>query len=181
MNQVTTIIVLIALLAAFLIAITVIKYAVKDKFTETRLMMSALFVFIITTMTLAFSRSVLETLPYTAPAFVIGMALGYLIGVRTERQKIMAHGIEHYMVHFAHIRSKDLKNLTWWSIVNFYSIMCGLILVNLVGFTNVILDRSPVFTVVSSVVGALLIGSIVPYLAHLWTFTMEKRLRRMFS
>jgi hypothetical protein len=59
--------------------------------------------------------------------------------------------------------------------------MCGLILINLVGFTNIILSGSPLMTLVSSVAGALLVGSIVPYLAHLWTFTMERRIRAYFK
>ncbi len=180
MHSATTIIALIAFLAFFLITITVIKYAVHNKFTETRLMMSALFFFIVITLTLAFWDSAEATLPYTVPALFVGIALGYAIGVRTERQKIMTHGIEHYMEHFAHIHSKDVKNLTWWSVVNFYSIMCGLILINLVGFTNVILKGSFWWTIATSVVGALLIGSILPYLAHLWTFTMKKEFAKMF-
>ncbi len=174
-SHVTSVTILIALLALFLISITVIKYVVRSKFTETRLMMTALFAFIVITLTMAFSSSVLATLPFTIPALFIGIMLGYLIGVRTEQQKIMTLGIEHYMEHFAHIHSKDLKTMTWWSVVNFYSIMCGLVLINLVGFTNIILSGSPLFTIITSMVGALLIGSIVPYLAHLWTVSMMRR------
>lgn len=169
--------VIIALLAAFLIAITSFKYFIKNKFLRTRMMMTGLFLFIIITLTIAFSGSVESTLPYTVPALGAGMLLGYLIGVRTERQKIMTHGLEHYMEHFAHIHSSDIRHMTWWSIVNFYSVMCGLILINLVGFTTVILRGSPFFTILTSTVGALLIGSIVPYLAHLWTIPMLKHHR----
>lgn len=133
-------------------------------------MMSALFLFIVLTLSISFWPSAPLTLPYTIPALFIGMALGYFIGVHTEQQKLMMHGIEHYMERFAHIEHADIKRLTWWSIINFYSIICGLILINLVGFTNVILAGSPAFTIATSSVGALLIGSIVPYLAHLWTF-----------
>lgn len=137
--------------------------------------MSALFLFIVLTLSISFWPSAPITLPYTIPALLIGMGLGYFIGVRTERQKLMMNGIEHYMERFAHIEESDVKNLTWWSIINFYSIMCGLILINLVGFTNVILRGSPTFVIVTSVVGALLIGSILPYLAHLWTFPSARR------
>ena len=174
-NPVTTVILLVALLALLLISITVIKYAVKSKFAETRLMMTALFVFIVVTLTLAFSSSVGMTLPFTIPALFLGMLPGYFAGVRTERQKITTQGIEYYMEHFAHIHSKDVKNMTWWSVVNFYSIVCGLILINLVGFTNIILSGSPFWTVLTSVVGAFLIGSIAPYLAHLWSVSFMHR------
>jgi hypothetical protein len=167
----------IALLALFLISVAVLKYAVQDTFMRTRLLMTALFFFIVLTLTISFWRSVALTLPYTLPAFILGILLGYFIGVHTERQKIMTQGMEHYMEHFAHIKHADLKNLTWWSIVNYYSIMGALILINLVGFTNVILDGSPAFVIITSVVGASLIGSILPYLAHLWTVPLIKKMQ----
>jgi cytochrome bd-type quinol oxidase subunit 2 len=170
------IIIVIALLALFLIAMTIFKYAIHDNFMRTRLTMSALFVFIVATLSISFWPSAMMTLPFTIPAFILGTALGYFIGVRTERQKLTMNGVEHYVEHFAHIDPADVKNLTWWTIVNYYSIMCALVLINLVGFTNVILKGSPIFIVVSSVVGAALIGSILPYLAHLWTIPMTHKL-----
>jgi hypothetical protein len=170
-----TITIVIALLAIFLVSITALKYFIKNNFVRTRLMMTALFAFIIITLTIAFRDSVSLTLPYTTPALFTGIVLGYLIGVQTERQKLMTHGLEYYMEHFAHIHSKDVRTMTWWSVVNFYSIMCGLVLINMVGFTTVILQGSPLFTIITSVVGALLIGSIVPYLAHLWSFPITHR------
>jgi hypothetical protein len=103
------------------------------------------------------------------------MGLGYAIGVRTEQQKLMMQGIENYMERFAIIEHADIKNLSWWSVVNFYSIMSGLILINLVGFTNIILKGNTSFIILTSVVGAALIGSIVPYLAHLWTLPLTHR------
>ncbi len=166
--------IVIALLALFLISITIFKYAVPDKFTQTRLTMSALFLFIVLTLSISFWPSAPLTLPYTVPALLLGMLLGYFIGVRTERQKLMMHGAEHYMEHFAHIEHSDFKNLTWWSVINFYSIVGALILINLVGFTNIILQGSPTFIIVTSTVGAALIGSILPYLAHLWTFPANR-------
>jgi len=165
----TTIIVNIALLALFLISLAVAKYAIVNNFARTRFIMSALFAFIVITLSISFWPYALMTLPYTIPLFVIGILLGYSIGVRTERQKLLTNGIEHYMEHFAHISHKDLLNFNWWSLINFYSIMCVLILINLVGFTNVILQGSPIFIMATSAVGAAFIGSIVPYLAHLWT------------
>lgn len=167
--------VVIALLAFFLIGITVLKYAIQDNFIRTRFIMSALFAFIVLTLSISFWPFALMTLPYAVPSLLLGMLLGHVIGVRTEQQKIVTLGIEHYMEHFAHIEHKDVKSLTWWSLINFYSIMCGLVLINLIGFTNVILQGSPFFINATSVVGAAFIGSIVPYLFHLWTLPIKLR------
>lgn len=165
----------IALLALFLISITVVKYAVPDNFIRTRFIMSALFAFIVVTLSISFWPFALMTFPYAVPALLLGILLGHLIGVRTEQQKIVTNGIEHYMEHFARIDHKDVKNLTWWSLINFYSIMCGLVLINLIGFTNIILQGSPFFINATSVVGAAFIGSIIPYLYHLWTLPLKLR------
>ena len=173
-----SVIIVIALLALFLIVITVFKYTVRNQFNRTRFIMSALFLFIVLTLSISFWPSATLTLPFTIPAFLLGVALGYFIGVHTEQQKIMMNGVEHYMEHFAHIDHADVKKMTWWTVINFYSVMAGLILINLVGFTNVILQGSPVFVIVTSSVGAVLIGSILPYLAHLWTFQLTHRASR---
>jgi hypothetical protein len=165
-----SVIIVIALLALFLISITVSKYAIQNNFVRTRFIMSALFAYIVITLSISFWPFALLTLPYAIPAALLGMALGYFIGVRTERQKIVMNGVEHYVEHFAHVNPKDFKNLPWWSIINFYSIMAGLILINLIGFTNIILQGSPAFIIATSVVGAAFIGSIFPYLIHLWLF-----------
>lgn len=170
-----SIIIVIALLAVFLIGITIVKYAVHDNFMRTRLQMTALFSFIVLTLSISFWPFAALTLPYSIPALLVGILLGYFIGVHTERQKLMMHGFERYMERFARIEHSDVKNLTWWSIINFYSIMCGLILINLVGFTNVILQGSPTFIIVTSAVGAAFVGSILPYLAHLWSFQLTHR------
>lgn len=169
-----SVIAVIALLALFLIALTVAKYAVKSAFVRTRLIMSGLFGFIVLTLSISFWQSAFMTLPFTIPSLLLGVALGYHIGVRTERQKIMVHGIEHYMEHFAYIDPAEVRKLTWWTVVNYYSIMAALIVINLIGFTNVILKGSPLFIIVTSCVGAALIGSILPYLAHLWSIRREK-------
>jgi hypothetical protein len=170
----SSITIVIALLALFLISISVAKYAMRNKFARTRFTMSALFLFIVLTLSISFWPWAPLTLPYTIPFFILGMLLGYFIGVRTERQKLTTHGIEHYMERFAHIEHSDVRNLTWWSIINFYSITAALVLINLVGFTNVILAGSPLFIIITSVVGAALIGSILPYLAHLWTIPFKR-------
>jgi hypothetical protein len=171
----SSIIVVIALLALFLISITVAKYAVHNTFARTRFTMSALFLFIVLTLSISFWPWAALTLPYSIPALVLGMLLGYFIGVRTERQKLMTHGIEHYMERFAHIDHADVRNLTWWSVINFYSITGALVLINLVGFTNIILAGFPPFIIMTSALGAALIGSILPYLAHLWTIPFNRR------
>jgi hypothetical protein len=168
-----SIIIVIALLALFLIGITIVKYAVANAFMRTRLQMSALFFFIMLTLTISFWPYAALTLPFTIPMFFVGVLLGYAVGVHTERQKLMANGLEHYLEHFARIDPEDVKKLSWWTIVNFYSVMCGLVLINLVGFTNVILHGSPLFVIVTSSVGAALIGSILPYLAHLWSIPLS--------
>lgn len=165
----------IALLALFLITITIAKYVMSNKFTRTRFIMSELFIFIVLILSISFWPSVGITLPFTIPALIVGMLLGYFIGVRTEQQKLMMQGLERYMEHFAHIEHSDVEKLTWWTFINFYSVMCALVLINLIGFTNIILSGSPLFIIITSSVGAALIGSILPYLAHLWTFPLTSR------
>lgn len=162
----------IALLALFFLSIAIGKFAIRNTFTRTRFMMSALFMFIVLTLSISFWPHASMTLPYAIPACALGVVLGYAIGVRTERQKLMVQGLEQYMQRFAIIEHSDFKNLNWWSFVNFYSVMSGLVLINLVGFTNIILEGEPSFVIFTSVVGAMLIGSIIPYLAHLWTFPL---------
>jgi hypothetical protein len=170
-----TIAIVIALLAFFLIFITALKYAVSNNFMRTRIIMTAFFLFIVCTLTISFWPYAMATFPFTVPAFLIGAFLGYLIGVRTEQQKVRAHGLEHYMEHFAHIHSHDLKNLSWWSVINFYSVMGGLVLINFVGFSTVFHEGSRGWAITTSVIGALLLGSIVPYLVHLWSVRATSR------
>lgn len=172
MSATTSVIIAIALLALFLISLTVLKYAVRNSFIRTRFIMTALFAFIVLTLSISFWPEAPITLPFAIPATFVGMLLGYVIGVRTERQKIVTHGIEHYMERFARIDPEDVRKLTWWSVVNYYSIMCGLVLINLVGFTNIILRGSPLFIIITSSIGAAFVGSIIPYLAHLWSIRL---------
>ncbi|MDP3646259.1 MAG: hypothetical protein Q8R25_04175 [bacterium] len=170
-----TITITLALLAFFLIFITSLKYAIRNNFMRTRVIMTSFFLFIVCTLTISFWPYAMATFPFTVPAAIIGAMLGYLIGVRTEQQKLRAHGLEYYMEHFAHIHSTDLKNLTWWSVVNFYSVMGGLVLINCVGLSTVFFYGSESWAIGTSVVGALLIGSIAPYLVHLWSVTATAR------
>lgn len=166
--------IVIALLTLFLIFITVVKYATQNHFARTRLTMTSFFVFIVMTLTISFWQFTFATLPYTIPATLLGVLLGYMLGVRTEQQKLRTQGLRYYMEHFAHIHITDVQELTWWSFINFYSVMGGLLLINLVGLSSVIFRGIETWAILSCVFGAFLLGSIVPYLAHLWSVTNKK-------
>lgn len=157
----------IAVLAVFLSYLVVLKYTVRENFHRTRLSMTSFFFFIIVTLTLSFWQYTLATLPYTVPAFAIGLVLGYLVGVRGAEERLKKEGHEHYREHFAHIHVRGAGDFPWWSVINFYSIMGALVLINLVGFSTVLVP-SESLAIGTSAVGALLLGSIVPYLGHLW-------------
>ena len=164
-----SVIIVVAVLTAFLVFITTLKYAVEDNFTRTRLIMTAFFCFIVTTLTVSYWPFFFATLPYTIPAGLVGMLAGYIVGVRTAEKKLSAQGIRYYMGHFAHIHLKEVNPLNWWSFINFYSAMGALALINLVGLTTVIFHNLKPLTLATSAFGAFLIGSIVPYLIHLWS------------
>ncbi|MSR70667.1 hypothetical protein EXS62_01350 [Candidatus Kaiserbacteria bacterium] len=159
----------VVVLTAFLIFITALKYAGLSEFSRTRLMMTSFFCFIVTTLTISFWPYTLVTLPFTIPACVVGIVLGYALGVRAARQRLSAEGMVHYMEHFAHIHPTHLKNLTWWSLINFYSVMSALVLINLVGFSTVLFRDAQTLAILTSAVGAFLLGTIIPYLIHLWS------------
>jgi hypothetical protein len=161
--------IVIALLAVFFIFITSLKYTALDNFTRTRLMMTSFFVFIVMTLSVSFWPFALATLPYTIPSFFLGALIGYMLGVRTEQEKLRAQGLAHYMEHFAHIHLHDIKSFTWWSIINFYSVMGGLLLINLVGLSTVIFRGAEMWAIATSGIGAFLLGTIAPYLVHLWS------------
>lgn len=163
----------IALLAAFLSYLVVLKYTVRDKFKSTRLSMTSFFFFIVITLSLSFWRYTLDTLPYTIPAFLLGIILGYAVGVRGAEERLKSEGLLRYREHFAHVHITGLKDMTWWSVINFYSVMGALALINLVGFSVVIM-QSKVFAIGTSVVGAFLLGTIVPYLVHIWTLSSRR-------
>jgi hypothetical protein len=174
MNQLpVSITVNVAVLAIFLVFITSLKYSGWNYFSRTRAMMTAFFFFIMATLTISFLPFAMDTFPYSAPAFVAGLLVGYLFGVTTEQQKLRAQGVQYYMQHFAHIHVEDIKQLTWWSIINFYSVMGGLLLINLVGLSTVIFHGSETWAILTSVAGAFLLGTIVPYLIHLWSVSAK--------
>jgi hypothetical protein len=129
--------------------------------------MTAFFCFIVATLTISFWEFFFATLPYTIPSGLVGIAAGYLIGVRAAEERLHAEGVRYYLAHFAHIHIEK-EDFNWWSVINFYSVMGALVLINLVGLTTVILHNLKPFALATSAFGAFLIGSIVPYLIHLW-------------
>ncbi|HVU80055.1 MAG TPA: hypothetical protein VHD37_01690 [Candidatus Paceibacterota bacterium] len=159
----------IAVLTVFLSFITALKYAVEDDFARTRLIMTAFFFFIVATLTVSFWKYTFDTLPFTTPAWLLGALIGYILGVRTEQAKLRMQGLTHYMQHFAHVHPTDFQNFKWWSVINFYSVMSALLLINLVGLSTVIFREAESWAIATSVMGAFLLGSIAPYLIHLWS------------
>ena len=159
----------VAVLTVFFIFILALKYALPDSFARTRLMMTSFFFFIVTTLTISFWPYTLATLPFTIPACILGTVVGYALGVRAAQQRLNAEGMVQYMEHFAHIHSTHLKNLTWWSLINFYSVMSAILLINLVGFSTVLFPQVQNLAIATSGIGAFLIGTIAPYLIHLWS------------
>ncbi|HVV14960.1 MAG TPA: hypothetical protein VHD55_00960 [Candidatus Paceibacterota bacterium] len=171
----------VAALTVFLSIITALKYAIEDEFTRTRLIMTLFFLFIVATITISFWKYTLDTLPFTIPAWLLGALIGYLLGVRTEQAKLQAQGLTHYVQHFAHIHPTDFKKFTWWSVINFYSVMGALLLINLVGFSTVLYREVEPLAIATSVVGAFLLGTIAPYLLHLWSIKAPHAKRRTAS
>jgi hypothetical protein len=170
-----SIILTIATLTLFFVFITALKYAVEDEFTRTRLVMTGFFIFIVTTLTISYYEFFFATLPFTIPAGIAGVLMGYIIGVRQAQAKLMAQGIAYYMRHFAHIHLKDIVEGNWWAVINFYSVISALALINFVGLTTVIFHNLMPLTLATSAFGAFLIGSIIPYLLHLWSIKAKKR------
>lgn len=161
----------VALLTVFFCFIVGLKYTSLSNFTRTRLMMTSFFFFIVATLTISFWQYALATLPFTIPSFASGALIGYFIGVRAAEKRLSTEGLAHYMEHFAHVPVTELKKLTWWSVINFYSVMSALVLINLVGFSTVIFRQNEGLAIMTSAVGALLLGTIAPYLVHLWSIS----------
>lgn len=176
MNEFTlTVTAALVLLTAFLVFATGLKYGAQNKFARTRLLMTAFFLFIAASLTVSFWQYTFATLPFTIPAFFIGAFAGQFLGVRAARAKLRMQGAEHYMEHFAHVHVRDIASFSWWSIINFYSVMGGLALINLIGISVVLTRGSEVWAIGTSVFGAFLMGTIVPYLLHLWHLRARRR------
>ena len=170
-----SIIATIAVLTLFLVYVTALKYAVADNFVRTRAIMTGFFFFIIATLTIAFSEFFFDTLPFTIPAGAAGVMVGYLIGVRAAQTKLAMEGAAHYVRHFAHIHVRDITQGNWWAVINFYSVISALVLINFVGLTTVLLHNLKPMALFTSAIGAFLIGTIVPYLVHLWSIKMRQK------
>ena len=176
-----SIILVIALLTVFLCFVVGLKYIEISNFMRTRLTMTAFFFFIVGTLTISFWGYRTESLPYTVPAALAGILLGYLLGVRTEQQKLRTRGLEHYMEHFSHVHLYDITSLNWWSVINFYTVMGGLLLINLVGLSTVLFSGDAQSAIRTAMVGAFLLGTIVPYLVHLWSIKAPHHTKRTTS
>ncbi len=101
------------------------------------------------------------------------MVVGYVVGVSAAQERLRTEGLAYYRKHFSHIHFED-DSLNWWSIINFYSIMGALVLINLVGLTTVLLHNLKPMALATSAFGAFLIGTILPYLAHLWRIRIKQ-------
>jgi hypothetical protein len=164
-----SIIVVIAVATVFLTFTVGLTYGIQNNFIRTRLMMTGFFFYIVITLSASFWNYAPLTLPYTIPATIVGILFGYFMGVRTAEEKLEAEGLDYYMEHFAHIHMREIKSFNWWSFINFYSCMGALIMVNLFGLSTVIFRGATAWVIITSSVGALLIGTIIPYLMHLWS------------
>ncbi|MBP9711370.1 MAG: hypothetical protein KBD50_03895 [Candidatus Pacebacteria bacterium] len=164
----------IAILTIFLGFVSAVKLGVEDEFTRMRLIMTGFFCFIVATLTLSYYEFFFLTLPFTIPAGAFGVLIGYLIGVQADRAKLATQGAARYVKHFSHIHLKDVEQGNWWAVINFYSVMGALLLINLVGLTTVIFHNLQPLTLATSAFGAFLIGSIVPYLIHLWSIKIRQ-------
>jgi hypothetical protein len=164
-----TIILNIAVLTTFFIFIVVVKFAIENDFLRTRLIMSGFFIFIVTTLTICFKEYFFATLPYTIPAGIIGVIAGFIIGVPAAEVRLKKEGLARYKHDFAEIEVKGIRGFQWWTLINFYTVAAALILINLVGLTTVLLHNLMPMALITSAFGAFLIGTILPYLYHLWT------------
>jgi len=164
-----SIILTIAVLTAFFIFIVFAKFAIEDDFKRTRLIMSAFFCFIVATLTICFSDYFVATLPYTVPAGLIGVIAGFFIGVPAAESRLKKEGLARYRHDFAEIEASGIRGFKWWSVLNFYTVLTTLALINLVGLTTVLLHNLKPMALLTSAFGAFLIGTIIPYLYHLWT------------
>jgi|GEM_PF-1661236 len=165
----------IAILTVFLCVITVLKYAIASRFVRTRLSMTLFFCFIVATLTLSFWPYALASLVFTVPAALLGALVGHMVGVRAAKERLVLEGAEHYVEHFAHIHVTDVSKMQWWTLINFYSVAGALLLINFVGLSTVIYSGSKSWAMTTCVFGAFLIGSVVPYLIHLWSIKAPQK------
>lgn len=178
MGEIPTVTLTIAALAAFFIYITALKYAVRDDFDRTRLIMTSFFIFVTFTLTLAFWPYRYSSLPFAVPALLVGMGLGYFVAVRAAKERLMLEGVGRYIEHATHIYLRDLKALKWWSVINFYSVMGALLLINLIGLSMAWFKGNDTLAITTCVLGAFGVGTLAPYLYHLWSLSAQAGIRR---
>src|SRR3569623_318091 len=171
----SSIIITIADLTVLFIAIVALKFAVEDDISRTRLTMSAFFLFIVVTLTLCFKDFFFATLPYSIPAGIVGVILGVFIGLPAAQERLKKEGLSRYRQDFASLEARGVRGVHWWTFLNFYTVITALVLINLVGLTTVLLHNLKPMALVTSAFGAFLIGSILPYLWHLWTLKPKGR------
>jgi hypothetical protein len=164
-----SIILTLAVLTAFFIFIVFAKFAVEDDFKRTRLVMTAFFFFIVATLTICFREYFVATLPYTVPAGLIGVVIGFFVGVPAAESRLKKEGLARYRQDFSELEASGVRGFKWWSIINFYTVLTTLALINLVGLTTVLLHNLEPMALATSAFGAFLIGTIFPYLYHLWS------------
>lgn len=181
MDQLVSTTVAIAALAGFLIFTTVLKYAVSDAFVRTRFIMTAFLVFIVVTLTVAFWRYTVPSLLWSLPALVLGVLVGHLVGVKAAQEKMLLLGVEEYMNHVAHLHMADARGLQWWSVINFYSIAGALLVINLLGLSVVVFEGREPLALATCAVGAFLVGTLAPYLIHLWSISAAQNSSRIPS
>lgn len=171
----SSIILTIAVLTVFLVLLIVLKYAVEDNFNRTRLSMTAFFLFIVATLTICFKEYFFATLPFTLPSGFLGVLVGYFVALPAAEARLKKEGLSRYRNDFAEVEVKGIRGFQWWSLLNFYTILTALALINLVGLTTVLLHNLMPMALATSAFGAFLIGSIIPYLYHLWTIKSRSK------
>lgn len=158
----------LAALVIFLCLVVVLKYAIKGNFTRTRIILTLLLGFLVAVVLLAFWQHIAASATTMLTAFLLGVLIGERGGVRPAQRKIATEGVRYYMEEFVHTSKEELKAFTWWSIVNFYAIMCALIMMNLVGLSRILFDGNMYLATGVVAFGAFLIGVTLPYVIHLW-------------
>ncbi len=172
-----SIILIILVLTAYLIFTVALKFAVTERALRLKLMMTSFFFFIVATLTISFWPYALDTLPYSIPSAFLGILVGHFVGVRAAKRRLETEGLEHYLEHFAHIHTSELQKLTWWTLVNYYSVMVALVLINFVGLSLIIVENTRLWAIITSAIGAFLLGTVAPYLIHVWSIGMRDATR----
>jgi hypothetical protein len=163
----------LAALVIFLCLVVVLKYAIRGNFTRTRIILTLLLCFLVSVVLLAFWNHIAASATTMLTTFLFGVLIGERGGVRPAQRKIATEGVRYYMEEFVHSSREELKAFTWWGIVNFYAIMCALIMMNLVGLSRIFFEENGHLATVVVGFGTFLIGVTLPYVIHLWRVHYE--------